>query len=159
MEKAIKIQAGKIADKYILPPKTTNFAIMFLPTEGLYAEVMKRPTLDDEVQKKYRVAITGPSTLAAYLNALQMGFKTLAIQKRSNEVWQILGEAKTEFEKYGTWIERLRKNLEQANKTLDEADTRTRAVNRKLRSVETDSLPSSNTADIQPTLIADANAE
>lgn len=152
LEKAIKIQAAKISDKYILPPKTTNFAIMFLPTEGLYAEVMKRPALDDEIQKKYRVAITGPSTLAAYLNALQMGFKTLAIQKRSNEVWQILGEAKTEFEKYGAWIERLRKNLDQASKTLDEADTRTRAVNRKLRNVEADALP---TGDIQPALIED----
>ncbi len=150
LEKAIKIQAGKIADKYILPPKTTNFAIMFLPTEGLYAEVMKRPALDDEVQKKYRVAITGPSTLAAYLNALQMGFKTLAIQKRSNEVWQILGEAKTEFERYATWIEHLKKNLDQAHKTLDEADKRTRAVNRKLRGVETNALPE---ADIQPALI------
>ena len=86
-----------------------------------------------------------------------MGFKTLAIQKRSNEVWQILGEAKTEFEKYGTWIERLRKNLEQANKTLDEADTRTRAVNRKLRDVETDVIPSSTT--IQPAMIEDSSAE
>lgn len=157
LEKAIKIQAGKISDKYISPPKTTNFAIMFLPTEGLYAEVMKRPALDDEIQRKYRIAITGPSTLAAYLNALQMGFKTLAIQKRSNEVWQILGEAKTEFEKYGTWIERLRKNLDQASKTLDEADTRTRAVNRKLRSVEADTIPSSAT--IQPTLIEDGSTE
>ncbi len=141
LEKAIKIQAAKISDKYILPPKTTNFAIMFLPTEGLYAEIMKHPSLSDEIQKKYRIAITGPSTLAAYLNALQMGFKTLAIQKRSNEVWQILGEAKTEFERYAGWIEHLRKNLEQAHKTLDEADTRTRAVNRKLRSVETTDLP------------------
>ena len=147
LERAIKTQAEKISSKYIYPPKTTNFAIMFLPTEGLYAEVMKRPALGDEIQKKFRVAITGPSTLAAYLNALQMGFKTLAIQKRSNEVWQILGEAKTEFEKYATWIERLRKNLDQANKTLDEADTRTRAVNRKLRDVETDTV---SVAKIEP---------
>ncbi len=143
LEKAIKVQAAKIADKYIFPPKTTNFAIMFLPTEGLYAEVMKRPALDDEIQRKYRVAITGPSTLAAYLNALQMGFKTLAIQKRSSEVWEILGQAKTEFEKYADWIEHLKKNLDQAHKTLDEAATRTRAVNRKLRSVETENLPAS----------------
>jgi len=140
LEKAIKIQAAKISDKYILPPKTTNFAIMFLPTEGLYAEVMKRPALDDEIQRKYRVAITGPSTLAAYLNALQMGFKTLAIQKRSNEVWQILGAAKTEFERYAGWIEHLKRNLDQAHKTLDEADKRTRALNRKLKSVESDEL-------------------
>ena len=146
LEKAIKIQAAKISDKYIMPPKTTNFAIMFLPTEGLYAEIMKRPTLDDEIQRKYRVAITGPSTLAAYLNALQMGFKTLAIQKRSSEVWQILGQAKTEFERYANWIDHLRKNLEQAHKTLDEADTRTRAINRKLRHVETDeTIPENDT--------------
>lgn len=138
LEKAIKLQAGKISDKYIFPPKTTNFAIMFLPTEGLYAEVMKRAGLDDEIQRKYRVAITGPSTLAAYLNALQMGFKTLAIQKRSSEVWEILGQAKTEFERYANWIEHLKRNLEQAHKTLDEAETRTRAVNRKLKSVETE---------------------
>ena len=154
LERAIKTQAEKISSKYIYPPKTTNFAIMFLPTESLYAEVMKRPALDNEIRRKHNVAITGPSTLAAYLNALQMGFKTLAIQKRSNEVWQILGEAKTEFEKYGAWIERLRKNLDQANKTLDEADTRTRAVNRKLRSVETDALPSDNTSTIQSALMS-----
>jgi len=153
LEKAIKIQAAKISDKYISPPKTTNFAIMFLPTEGLYAEVMKHPALSDEIQKKYRIAITGPSTLAAYLNALQMGFKTLAIQKRSNEVWQILGEAKTEFERYAGWIEHLRKNLEQAHKTLDEAEKRTRAVNRKLRSIETDKLDTENLSSEQ-TLIS-----
>jgi len=145
LEKAIKTQAEKISKKYIFPPKTTNFAIMFLPTEGLYAEVMKRPALAEEMQRKHRVAITGPSTLAAYLNALQMGFKTLAIQKRSSEVWEILGQAKTEFEKYGNWIDRLRKNLDQAHKTLDEADTRTRAINRKLREVETESLPLEDT--------------
>ncbi|MBQ4472227.1 MAG: DNA recombination protein RmuC [Alphaproteobacteria bacterium] len=146
LERTIKTQAEKISKKYILPPKTTNFAIMFLPTEGLYAEVMKRPALPDEIQRKHRVAITGPSTLAAYLNALQMGFKTLAIQKRSNEVWTILGQAKTEFEKYGNWIDRLRKNLDQAHKTLDEADTRTRVLTRKLRSVETDeTLPEDDT--------------
>lgn len=140
LERAIKTQAEKISKKYILPPQTTNFGIMFLPTEGLYAEVMKRPALDDEIQRKYRVAITGPSTLAAYLNALQMGFKTLAIQKRSSEVWTVLGQAKLEFERYANWIEHLKRNLEQANKTLDQADTRTRALNRKLRNVETDTL-------------------
>ena len=154
LEKTIKVQAAKIAEKYILPPKTTNFAIMFLPTEGLYAEVMKRPALDAEIQKKYRIAITGPSTLAAYLNALQMGFKTLAIQKRSNEVWKILGEAKTEFERYAGWIEHLKKNLDQAHKTLDEADRRTRAVNKKLKNVETDLLPQTDT---QPNLITNIN--
>lgn len=159
LERAIKTQAEKISSKYIYPPKTTNFAIMFLPTEGLYAEVMKRPALADDIQKKSHVAITGPSTLAAYLNALQMGFKTLAIQKRSNEVWQILGEAKTEFEKYATWIEKLKKDFEKANKTLDEADKHTRAVNKKLRDVETDTIPAPTTATIQPTMIEDNSAE
>ncbi len=136
LEKRIKLEAKRISDKYICPPKTTDFAIMFLPTEGLYAEIMRRPGLAGEIQNKYRISIAGPSTLGAFLNSLQMGFRTLAIQKRSGEVWQVLNEAKTEFEKYATWVEKVKKNIEQAHKTLDEAETRTRAVNRKLRSVE-----------------------
>ena len=136
LEKRIKLESKRISDKYVLPPKTTDFGIMFLPTEGLYAEVMRRPGLAAEMQHKYRICIAGPSTLGAFLNSLQMGFKTLAIQKRSGEVWQVLSEAKTEFEKYAQWVEKVKKNLEQMHKTLDEADTRTRAVNRKLRSVE-----------------------
>ena len=109
---------------------------MFLPIEGLYAEVMRRPGLAAEIQNRYRISIAGPSTLGAFLNSLQMGFRTLAIQKRSGEVWQVLNEAKTEFAKYAAWVEKVKKNIEQAHKTLDEAETRTRAVNRKLRSVE-----------------------
>ena len=109
---------------------------MFLTTVGLYAEVMKRVGLAGDIQNKLRVSITGPSTLGAFLNSLQMGFKTLAIQKRSSEVWQVLSEAKNEFEKYGTWVESVKQKLEQAGKILDNAETRTRAVNRKLRSVE-----------------------
>lgn len=136
LEKAIKLQAKTICDKYILPPKTTNFAIMFLPTEGLYAEVMKRVGLAGDIQNKFRISITGPSTLGAFLNSLQMGFRTLAIQKRSGEVWQVLNEAKNEFEKYGTWVEAVKQKLDQASKILDTAETRTKAVNRKLRSVE-----------------------
>ena len=136
LEKRIKLESKRISDKYVLPPKTTDFGIMFLPTEGLYAEVMRRPGLAAEMQHKYRICIAGPSTLGAFLNSLQMGFKTLAIQKRSGEVWQVLSDAKTEFEKYASWVEKVKKNLEQMHKTLDEADTRTRAVNRKLRSVE-----------------------
>ena len=137
LEKAIKLQAKTISEKYILPPKTTNFAIMFLPTEGLYAEVMKRPGLAGEIQNKFRISITGPSTLGAFLNSLQMGFRTLAIQKRSGEVWQVLNEVKVEFEKYNAWVEAVRQKIDQAHKTLDMAETRTRAVNRKLRGVET----------------------
>ncbi len=136
LEKQIKTQAKKIADKYIFPPKTTDFAILFLPTESLYAEVMKRPGLVTELQHKYRICVAGPSTLGAFLNSLQMGFKTLAIQKRSGEVWRVLNEVKTEFEKYATWVEKVKKNVEQTAKTLDEAETRTRSVNRKLRGVE-----------------------
>ena len=135
LEKAIKLQAKNISEKYILPPKTTNFAIMFLPTEGLYAEVMKRPGLAGEIQNKFRISITGPSTLGAFLNSLQMGFRTLAIQKRSGEVWQVLNEVKVEREKYNVWVESVRQKIDQAHKTLDMAETRTRAVNRKLRSV------------------------
>ncbi len=135
LEKRIKLEAKRISSKYIYPPKTTDFAIMFLPTEGLYAEVMKKPGLSSEIQTKYRISIAGPSTLGAFLNSLQMGFRSFAIQKRSGEVWKTLSEVKTEFEKYLTWIEKVKRNLEQAYKTIDEADTRTRAVARKLRGV------------------------
>lgn len=135
LEKRIKLEAKRISSKYIYPPKTTDFAIMFLPTEGLYAEVMKKPGLSSEIQTKYRISIAGPSTLGAFLNSLQMGFRSFAIQKRSGEVWKTLSEVKTEFEKYLAWIEKVKRNLEQAYKTIDEADTRTRAVARKLRGV------------------------
>lgn len=136
LEKCIKLEAKRIADKYIYPPHTTDFAIMFLPTEGLYAEIMRRSGLAAEIQNKYRISIAGPSTLGAFLNSLQMGFKTLAIQKRSGEVWKTLNEAKVEFEKYATWVEKVKRNIEAAQKTLDEAQTRTRAVNRKLKNVD-----------------------
>ncbi len=135
LEKRIKLEAKRISEKYIYVPKTTDFAIMFLPTEGLYAEVMRRPGLSAEIQHKYKITITGPSTLGAFLTSLQMGFRTLAIQKRSSEVWEALGEAKNEFEKYGSWVEKVKKNIEAAGKTLDEAGTRTRAIERKLRDV------------------------
>lgn len=137
LEKRIRSEAKRIAEKYINPPMTTDFAILFLPTEGLYAEIMRRPGLAAEIQNKYRVSITGPSTLGAFLNSLQMGFRTLAIQKRSGEVWQVLNQAKTEFEKYALWVDKVKRNIELAHKTLDEAETRTRAVNRRLRAVET----------------------
>ena len=133
--KRIKTEAGRIEEKYIDVPKTTDFAIMFLPTEGLYAEVMRQPGLSSEIQKKYRVTITGPSTLGAFLTSLQMGFRTLAIQKRSGEVWQALGEAKNEFNKYADWVDKVKKNIDAAGKVLDEAGTRTRAIERRLRDV------------------------
>lgn len=147
LENRIKTEAKRIHDKYIEIPKTTDFALMFLPTESLYAEVMRRPGLSSEVQRKYKVTITGPSTLWAILNSLQMGFRTLAIQKRSSEVWQTLGEAKAEFQKYATWTDKVKNYLSMATKTLDEAGTRTRAVERKLRDVS--ELPTSDTGSVE----------
>ena len=135
LEKRIKTEAKRIGEHYIEIPKTTDFAIMFLPTEGLYAEVMRRAGLASFVQKNYKITITGPSTLGAFLTSLQMGFRTLAIQKRSGEVWQALAEAKNEFVKYADWVEKVKKNIDAAGKVLDEAGTRTRAIERKLRDV------------------------
>ncbi|MBQ8558196.1 MAG: DNA recombination protein RmuC [Alphaproteobacteria bacterium] len=161
LEKRIKLEAKRIADKYIYPPKTTDFAIMFLPTEGLYAEIMRRPGIAADIQNKYRVSIAGPSTLGAFLNSLQMGFRTLAIQKRSGEVWQILNEVKVEFEKYAGWVEKVKKNIELAHKTLDEAERRTRAVNRKLKSVENNLITDNVSPEIQqiPQQLVDTYSE
>jgi DNA recombination protein RmuC len=141
LERAIRIQAKTICDKYVHPPYSTDFAIMYLPTEGLFAEVIRRPGLASELQTKFRVMIQGPTTLAALLTSLQMGFRTLAIEKRSSEVWQVLGAAKAEFEKYGQVWERLGKQLDTAKRTVDEAGRRTRAVTRRLRDVETFDAP------------------
>ncbi|WP_242912912.1 DNA recombination protein RmuC [Brevundimonas pishanensis] len=136
LERAVRIQAKTISDSYIKPPYSTDFAIMYLPTEGLYAEVARRPGLIREIQSQHRVMVAGPSNLAAFLNSLQMGFRTLAIQKRSSEVWQVLGAAKAEFQKYGDVWDKLGKQLDTARKTVDEAGKRTRAVERRLRGVE-----------------------
>lgn len=137
IEQAIRLQARSISEKYVSPPATTDFAILYLPGEGLFAEVIRRAGLVDELQRKHRVAVAGPTTLAALLNSLQMGFRTLAIQQRSSEVWRVLGEAKAEFEKYGQVWDKLKKQLETAQNTVDEAGKRTRAVSRKLKDVET----------------------
>ena len=137
MERAIRAQAKTICDKYVHPPHTTDFAIMYLPTEGLFAEVIRRPGLATDLQSKHRVMVTGPTTLAALLSSLQMGFRTLAIEKRSSEVWQVLGAAKAEFKKYGDVWDKLGKQLDTARKTVEDAGKRTRAVERKLRDVET----------------------
>jgi DNA recombination protein RmuC len=137
LEKAIKIQAKIICEKYIHPPFSTDFAIMYLPTEGLFAEVIRRPGLASELQTKHRIMVQGPTTLAALLTSLQMGFRTLAIEKRSSEVWQVLGAAKAEFEKYGSVWDKLGKQLDTARRTVEEAGKRTRAVTRRLRDVET----------------------
>ncbi len=136
LELAIKVQAKSIREKYVEPPATTDFAIMFLPTEGLYSEVLRRPGLAEALQAEYRVVVAGPMTLAALLNSLQMGFRTLAISQRSGEVWKVLGEAKTEFARYGQALDKVKKKIEEAAVAIDEAQVRTRAVNRRMRDVE-----------------------
>lgn len=127
--------AKDIRDKYIDPPNTTDFALLFLPTEGLYAEALSQPSLAEELQHSYRVMIAGPTTLAALLQSLQMGFRTLALEKRSSDVWTLLSAVKTEFAKYGDVLKKARKQLEAASNTLDATDVRTRAIVRKLRDV------------------------
>lgn len=137
LEARIKSEAKDICTKYIAVPYTTNFAVMFLPFEGLYAEVINNTALVEELQKKYKVNVAGPSTMAALLNSLQMGFRTLAIQKRSAEVWNILGAVKTEFGKFEDALEKARSQITKANNELDSlVGTRTRAINRRLREVE-----------------------
>lgn len=135
LEIRIKACAKDISEKYVCVPQTTDFGILFLPTEGLYAEVLRRPGLSEFLQNEYRVSIAGPTTLHALLNSLRMGFRTLAIQQRSSEVWQVLGTVKTEFNKYGAVLEKVQKKLQEASKTVDEVAVRHRAVNRSLRSV------------------------
>jgi DNA recombination protein RmuC len=145
LEITIKKMAKDIKDKYIDPPNTTEFGIMFLPFEGIYAEVIRRASLMETLQRDYRIMVTGPTTLAAILNSLQMGFKTLAIQKRSSEVWRILGAVKTEFDNFGKLLDKTQKNLHLATSQLDElVGKRTRAIQRSLKNV--DSLPAGEVA-------------
>lgn len=132
----MKQEAKRISTKYVRPPYTTDFAVMFLPIEGLYAEVVQAPELCETLQREYRVVVAGPSTFTALLNALQMGFRTLAIEQRSSEVWTLLGAVKTEFDKFGDVLEKTRQRLVQATESIDSAFTRTRAIQRKLGAVE-----------------------
>ena len=136
LEHRLKAEARSIRDKYIEPPATADFAILFLPTEGLYAEALRRPGLADTLQRDFRVNIAGPTTFAALLNSLQIGFRSIAIQKRSGEVWQVLGAVKTEFSKFGDVMDRVQKKLQEASNVVDTAATRTRAIERRLRGVE-----------------------
>ena len=136
VEKAIRAQAKLISDKYLHAPISTDFAIMYLPTEGLFAEVVRRPGLTSDLQNNYRVLVTGPTTLMSLLNSLQMGFKTLAIEKSASDVWKVLGAAKTEFNKYSVVLDKLAKQLETAQNTVNEAGIRTRAVSKSLSKVE-----------------------
>ena len=138
LEATIRKMAKDISEKYLAPPATTDFGIMFLPFEGIYAEVVRRSSLLEELQKTYKVVVTGPTTLAAILNSLQMGFRTLAIQKHSGEVWTILGAVKKEFKKVGGMLEKAQKNIQTASGQLEEVlGTRTRAIQRKLKDVDT----------------------
>lgn len=137
LESAIKKMAKDIRDKYLDPPNTTDFAILFLPFESIYAEVIRRSDLVDQLRNEFRITVAGPTTLVAILNSLQMGFRTLALQKRSSEVWSILGQVKTEFEKFGGLLEKTQRNLHSASDTVDELlGKRSRAIERKLRNVE-----------------------
>jgi len=136
MELKVKSFARDIRDKYISPPWTTDFGIMFLPTEGLYAEILRRPGLCDCLQREYRIVIAGPTTLIALLNSLQMGFRTLAIEKRSSEVWSLLGAVKTEFGKFGDILDKTRKKLQEASNTIEDAARKSRSIGRKLKNVQ-----------------------
>ncbi|MDD4753020.1 MAG: DNA recombination protein RmuC [Desulfitobacteriaceae bacterium] len=136
LENRIKAEAKAIKEKYLDPPYTTDFGIMFLPTEGLYAEVLRRPGLCETLQRVYRVVVTGPTTLAALLNSLQLGFRTLAIEKRSSEVWALLGAVKTEFGKFGDILDKTQKKLQEASNTIETAAKKTRNIERKLKKVQ-----------------------
>ncbi len=160
LTRAIEVSAKNIAEKYIVPPATTDFAIMFLPTEGLYAEVLRQPGLLEKLQHTHRVVVAGPTTLSAILNSLRMGFRTLAIEKRSSEVWQILAAVKTEFGKFGDVLTRVKRQLDTASNTIDQTDVRTRAMARKLRDVE--ALPAEESGkllELSDELIATESAE
>ena len=134
--RSIHDSARSIGDKYLNPPRTTDFAILFLPTEGLYAEALRHPGLVERLQREHRIVVAGPTTLAAVLNSLRVGFRTLAIEQRSSEVWNVLGAVKHEFGKFAAVLDKVKRQLETAGRTIDETGVRTRAMERRLRSVE-----------------------
>ena len=146
LARAVRTAAKDIHSKYVSPPSTTDFAIMFLATEGLYAEVLRQPALVDDLQQRYRIVLAGPTTLVAILSSLRMGFQTLAIEQRASEVWRVLGAIKTEFGKFGTVLEKVKRQLNTASRTIEETGVRSRALERKLRSVE--QLPEAEAADL-----------
>ncbi|MEG2348388.1 MAG: DNA recombination protein RmuC [Clostridia bacterium] len=157
LENSIKVFAKDIHDKYIESPHTTDFGIMFLPTESLYCEVLKNTGLCELISQKYRIVVSGPTTFVALLNSLQMGFKTLAIEKRTSEVWQLLGMVKTEFVKFGDILEKTNKKLNEISSTMELASKKTRTIERKLKSVE--ALPIANQSDFYSTDATDAIIE
>jgi DNA recombination protein RmuC len=150
LEVRIRQEAKSICESYLCPPQTTDFAILFLPIESLYAEVLRRPGLMDTLQRDYRVTLAGPTTLLAMLNSLHMGFRTLALEQQASEVWKVLGAVKTEFERYGEWVARVREQVQKASDTLDRADTRTKQMRRALKVVE--ALPETQAQSVLPLL-------
>ena len=136
IENKIKMEAKKIRDKYIDPPHTTDFAIMYLPIEGLFAEVLRRPGLHEQLQRDFRISIAGPTTITAHLNALQMGFRTLAVEKRASEVWQLLGAVRNEFVKFGDILDKTHTRLKQASEEIELATRKSRTIERKLKDVQ-----------------------
>ena len=157
VERRLRLEARTIRAKYVQPPHTTEFAILFLPTEGLYAEALRRPGLVDALQREHRVTIAGPTTLLATLTSIQMGFRTLALEKRSAEVWEVLGAVKTEFGKFGDYLGKIRSQVATVAKTLEAADTRTRQMQRALRGVE--SLPDARAQQLLPAVAEDADEQ
>ena len=152
LEQRLRLEARAIRDKYLAPPHTTDFALLFLPVEGLYAEALRRPGLSDALQRDAKVVLAGPTTLLALLNSLQMGFRTLALERRSAEVWEVLGAVKTEFGKFGDVLDKTRRKLEEATSTLDAAQTRTRVMSRTLKAVE--ALPEARSLALLPNAAA-----
>ena len=157
-EASIRFEARKIASKYLAPPHTTDFAILYLPTEGLFAEALRRPGLMEALQNEHRVMVCGPANLAAMLNSLQMGFKTLAIEKRSSEVWAVLGQVKTEFNKFGDIVEATKKSIDAAARKFDDVGVRTRAIQRRLRDVQELPAPQRDAAAMLPPAAASDDA-
>ena len=146
LARAVRKSAQDIRDKYLNPPRTTDFALMFLPTEGLYAEVLRQPGLIEDLQQNYRIVVAGPTTLAAILSSLRMGFRTLAIEQRASEVWEVLAAVKTEFRRFGGVLDKVKKQLRTASRTIEQTGARTRAMERRLREVE--QLPSDAAEDV-----------
>ncbi|WP_188709266.1 DNA recombination protein RmuC [Polaromonas eurypsychrophila] len=155
LEARIRSEAKSIAENYLAAPHTTDFAILFLPVESLYAEVLRRPGLMDAIQRQHRVTLAGPTTLLAMLNSLHMGFRTLALEQQASEVWKVLGAVKTEFERYGEWVARIKEQVAKASDTLDKADTRAKQMRLALRKVE--ALPDAESQVLLPP-VADTDA-
>jgi DNA recombination protein RmuC len=152
IEMRLRLEAKSIRDKYVSPPHTTDFGILFVPTEGLYAEALRRPGLLESLQREFKIMLVGPTTLLATLTSLQMGFRTLALEKRSAEVWEVLGAVKTEFAKFGEVLAKTKKKLDEASSTIDLAQTRTNVMTRRLKTVE--ALPDNRVTELLPGLLA-----